>query len=133
MIRYASSTDGVTAPDLQGFFVGWPIAPSATQHLAALNGSHRVVLAFDGDRVVGFVNAIGDGVLTAFVPWLEVLPSHQGRGIGSELVRRLLAALRGVYSVDLVCDDELRPFYESLGLRPLQGMGLRDRATLHGG
>lgn len=130
MIRYSRSLDGVTPADLRDFFVGWPVAPSATRHLAALSGSLHVVLAFDGDRVVGFVNAVGDGTLTAFVPWLEVLPSHQGRGIGTELMRRVLAALRDVYSVDLVCDAELRPFYASLGLQPLQGMGLRNRAAL---
>ena len=53
--------------------------------------------------------------------------SHRGRGIGTELVRRLLAELDGLYSVDLVCDAKLRPFYERFGMQPLLAMALRRR------
>jgi len=30
-------------------------------------------------RVVGFVNMLSDGALTAFIPRLEVLPGYQGK------------------------------------------------------
>lgn len=59
-------------------------------------------------RVVGFVAAISDGVLTAFLSWLEVLPDYQGRGIGTRLLSRMLTELDHLYSVDLICDPELR-------------------------
>lgn len=78
-------------------------------------------------HVVGFVNAISDGHLSAFIPLLEVLPAHRGQGIGAELVRRLLGELDGLYSIDLVCDEELRPFYERFEMQPLLGMALRRR------
>jgi GNAT superfamily N-acetyltransferase len=80
--------------------------------------------------VIGLVTALADGALAAFVPFLEVLPEYQGRGIGSELMRRVLARLDGSYSVDLCCDEELVPFYEALGLVRLAGMGLRNPAVL---
>jgi ribosomal protein S18 acetylase RimI-like enzyme len=44
------------------------------------------------------------------------LPEYQRRGIGSELVRRVLVRLNGLYMVDLTCDAELVPYYERLGL-----------------
>lgn len=135
MITYLDDVSELDAAQLAGFFVGWPVAPTAEQHLAVLRGSYRVVVARDDDRdgrVVGFVNAVSDGVLTAFVPWLEVLPEYQGRGIGAELVGRLLARLEHLYSVDLTCDPELRGYYEQLGLRPLQGMGTRNPQVLGG-
>ena len=66
-------------------------------------------LALDGDAVVGFVTAASDGVLSAFIPLLEVLPAYRDRGIGAELVRRLLGQLDDLYMVDLCCDaDRLR-------------------------
>ncbi|MGW6446288.1 GNAT family N-acetyltransferase [Lentzea sp. NPDC055074] len=130
MISYSADLSGLTENDLAGFFVGWPTPPSPAQHLAVLHGSYRVVIARSDGDVVGFVNMISDGVLTAFIPWLEVLPAHQGQGIGAELVRRVVAEAANLYSVDLTCDDELRPYYERLGMTALTGMGLRNRAAL---
>ena len=130
-IVYAEHPAGVAPQQLAGFFVDWPTPPTTETHLAILRGSDHVVLARDGDRVVGFVSAISDGVLSAYIPLLEVLPDYQGRGIGSELVRRMLARLRGLYMVDLCCDAELEPFYSRLGLRTWdRGMGLRNREVL---
>lgn len=128
MIEYTDSLDGVEPRHLTGFFVGWPSPPSPEQHLQLLRGSAAVVLARDGEAVVGFVTAISDGILSASIPLLEVLPAYQGRGIGSELMRRILAALDGLYMVDLSCDAPLEPFYARLGFQRLdRAMGIRNR------
>jgi len=132
-IRYADSLEGIAPDDLHGFWVGWPTAPSPEVHHRSLAGSEAIVLAVDdaaGGQVVGFVHAIGDGVLTAFIPSLEVLPEYQGRGIGTELVRRLLARLEDRYSVDLVCDEDVVPFYERLGLQRWGAMIVRHRGAI---
>ena len=64
------------------------------------------------------------------VPCLEVLPAWQRQGIGSELVRRvLLHELAPRYMVDLVCDEDVVPFYERLGFMPYRAMIRRDRAA----
>jgi ribosomal protein S18 acetylase RimI-like enzyme len=127
MISYSTDVSGLTEDDLAGFFVGWPAKPSPAQHLAVLRGSYRVVIARSDGAVAGFVNMISDGVLTAFIPWLEVLPSFQGQGIGTELMRRIVAEAEHMYSVDLVCDEALKPYYERLGMVALTGMILRNR------
>lgn len=130
MISYSTDVSSLAEDDLAGFFVGWPTPPSAAQHLAVLRGSYRVVIARSDSEVVGFVNMISDGVLTAFVPWLEVRPSFQGQGIGTELMRRIVAEAQHFYSIDLTCDESLRPYYERLGMAALTGMGLRNRDAL---
>ncbi|MEQ4206282.1 GNAT family N-acetyltransferase [Actinopolymorpha sp. B9G3] len=134
MIRYSTDISDLAEKDLCGFFVGWPSSPTPAQHLAVLRGSYRVVIAREaGSRhVVGFVNMISDGVLTAFIPWLEVLPDYQGKGIGSELLRRVLAAAEHLYSVDLTCDETLRPYYEGLGMQAVTGMAVRRWHVLNG-
>lgn len=52
-----------------------------------------MVLAVEDGQVVGFVNAISDGGLTAYIPLLEVRREWRGRGIASQLVNRLLEQL----------------------------------------
>lgn len=127
VISYSTDISDLSEADLAGFFVDWPAPPSPAQHLAVLRGSYRVVIARSDGQVVGFVNMISDGVLTAFIPWLEVLPSFQGQGIGTELMRRVVAEASHFYSIDLTCDEDLRPYYERLGMFALTGMGLRNR------
>jgi GNAT superfamily N-acetyltransferase len=134
VIEYTTSLDDVTPDQLEGFFVGWPSPPSHGKHLELLEGSAHVVLAKDGARVVGFVTAISDGVLSAYVPLLEVLPEYQGHGIGTELVRRLLDRLANLYMVDVICDEDVVPFYERFGLQRLDAaLGVRNRSVLSGG
>jgi ribosomal protein S18 acetylase RimI-like enzyme len=129
MVTHTSSLEGITPAHLQGFFVGWPHPPAPVDHLRILAGSHAVELALGPEgMVVGFITAISDGVCSAYISLLEVLPPYQGRGIGSELVRRMLARLAHLYMIDLLCDPELQLFYERLGMRPTSGMLLRNYA-----
>lgn len=127
MIRYTYDLTGIDATKLQGFFVGWPNPPSCETHLKILEKSAEIVLAIDESTgsVVGFINAISDGIMAAYIPLLEVLPEYKGRGIGKELVRRMLERLEGLYVVDLMCDEELQPFYERFGMKKANGMMIR--------
>ena len=133
-VTYTDSLDGVTLDDLHGFFVGWPNPPASEAHLRLLRGSYRVWLARDTDtgQVIGFINATSDGVLSAFIPLLEVLPAWQGHGIGSELVRRMLVSLSHLYAIDLICDADVQPFYARLGGRPFSAMLWRNYERQNG-
>jgi GNAT superfamily N-acetyltransferase len=128
MIRYTDRLDAVGPNHLQGFFTGWPDPPSPSTHLRILQGSDHFLLAIDSDTgdVVGFVTAITDGISCAYLPHLEVRPDHRGRGVGTELVRGMLERLDNLYMIDLVCDENLRPFYERLGFQPSQAMIVRN-------
>lgn len=126
MIEYRDSACDITPEQLTGFFVGWPNPPSPETHLRILRGSSHIVLALDNGRVVGFVNAISDNVLSAYIPLLEVLPDYRSQGIGTELVRRMLRQLDGFYMIDLTCDPEIQSFYERLGLIRMTAMMRRN-------
>ncbi len=125
MIRYAESLDDIASDALRGFFVGWRAPRTPEEHLKILERSDHVVIAIDGGRVIGFVTALSDGIQTAFIPLLEVLPEYQNCGIGTELVRRMLETLAAIPCVDLTCDPDLQPFYARLGMHPAVGMILR--------
>ncbi|MDF3043512.1 MAG: acetyltransferase [Thermomicrobiales bacterium] len=127
MIDYTDSLDGIEPRQLGGFFVDWPNPPSPDTHLRLLSGSDHVVLAIDleTDHVIGFVTALSDGVLSGFIPLLEVLPAYQGQGIGQALMTRILDRLGHLPNVDLLCDPDVAPFYERFGMKPVGGMVLR--------
>src|SRR5260221_14795166 len=73
MIMYAETAETLTAQQLSSFFVGWPHPPTPETHLLLLEGSDEVVIAQDDatGQVVGFITAITDGVLSAYIPLLE--------------------------------------------------------------
>jgi ribosomal protein S18 acetylase RimI-like enzyme len=125
---YTSTFNNIAADMLKGFFIGWPNPPSPQTHLKMLEKSDYIVLAVEEERnrVVGFITAISDGVLSAYIPFLEVLPEYQNRGIGGELVKRMQDKLNGFYMIDLLCDESLQPYYEKLGMFKSQGMIYRN-------
>ena len=127
MIDYRDTTAGVTPEMLRGFFSEWRKPQTPEGHLEILTGSDYIGLAVDGDagKVVGFITALTDGVQASFIPLLEVLPDYRGRGIGSTLVRKMLAKLEGLPATDLTCNPELQAFYQKLGMSPSVGMIIR--------
>lgn len=131
-LTYLTQRGCVRPEQVSGFFVGWPAPPSAQQLVDVMDGSYRRVWALERDRVVGYVSAISDGVLNAFIPWLEVHPDYQGRGVGSELMRRILKELDGMYAVDLACDPELLGYYEQRGFVAGHAAHRRDPSVLRG-
>lgn len=129
-MRYSTSLDGISPSMLIGFFVGWPKPPSVQSHYELLRNSYKFVLAIDEhtNKVVGFITAISDGVLSAYIPLLEVLPSHQNQGIGGKLVHLILEELSDIYMIDLICDEHLQDYYERFGLFRAKGMITRNFA-----
>ncbi len=134
VIEYQHSAEDITPAQLNGFFVGWPNPPTPDVHLRLLRNSDAVMLAVDTEtrQVVGFITAITDGVLAAYIPFLEVLPAYQHQGIGQTLVRRMLERLQDLYMIDLLCDTDIQSFYEPLGMYRAVGMCARNFARQSG-
>ncbi|MCJ8011940.1 GNAT family N-acetyltransferase [Paenibacillus sp. KQZ6P-2] len=129
MIRYQEHLQDITeASFAEGFFDGWPNPPSTSTFVQILHNATHIILAIDEstNRVVGFITALSDRVLTAYIPLLEVVPAYQKQGIGKELTRRMLDKLKDMYMVDLLCDPDLQDFYAGLGMRKAQGMLVRN-------
>lgn len=80
-----------TAEELRELFesVGWLSGKYPERLKKALDGCATVITAWEGERLVGLVNAIDDGELTAYAHYLCVAPDCQGKGVGKTLLSLL--------------------------------------------
>lgn len=83
--------------------------------LAALAGSHAVVTAWCGERLVGMGSAVSDGALVVYYPYLVVHPDYQRRGIGRQIMSRLAERYAGFDQQVLLADDCAVGFYAKCG------------------
>lgn len=76
--------------------------------------------AYEGGRLVGYVNVAWDGGGHAFLLDPTVDPAWQRRGIARELIRRVAEAARerGAEWLHVDYEDHLDGFYRSCGFRP---------------
>lgn len=85
-----------------------------------LRNSWYLVTAMHGEELVGAGRLVSDGIQYAVVFDMIVAPRWQGRGIGSEILRRLLARCdqAGIRDVLLFAASGTEPFYRSYGFTP---------------
>ena len=116
---YLEDCSNCSPQQLNGFFQGWPNPPSPQTHLMLLQNSDHCILALEQNsgKVVGFITAITDHTLFAYISLVEVLPEFQNQGIGKALVEKMLEKLKGLYSIDLLCDEDVQPFYRKFNFK----------------
>ena len=95
----------------------WSAAEKPERLHAALLASHSLVTAWDGATLIGLGNTISDGHLVVYYSHLLVLPEYQGRGIGSRLMRMLMAHYQGFHQHILVADGRALDFYRKCGFQ----------------
>ena len=127
MIAYYDDIQHLSPDQLSDFFVGWKQPLTESQHFDLLKGSTHFVVALDDEtgKVIGYITALSDGIQSSCIPLLEVLPAYQNQGIGTALLGEMLRKLDAINNVDLMCDDDLQPFYERFGMLKSSGMVLR--------
>lgn len=113
------------------FFVGWPVKPSYELVMKHFEASHPLFLLNENSDVVGFISALTDCALYAFIALLEVRKSEQGKGYGKFLFAEMLKSLEGMYAIDLVCDVDLDSFYEPFGFTKWNAMIQRNPDAIH--
>lgn len=118
MIEYRS---GVVPERSQVIFLyaanKWSSANEPDRLMAALNGSDHIECAFGGENLVGLANAISDGNLVVYYPHLLVHPDQQGKGIGQELMSRMLTKYADFHQQTILAVADVAGFYEKAGFK----------------
>ncbi len=117
-ITYKSTHD-FSVSDLQELFlsVEWSSGRFPDKLAAAMKNFETVYSAWDGDKLVGLICAMDDGVMTAYVHYLLVQPEYQGMGIGKELVEKVKETYSEYLRIVVVAYDAELGFYEARGFK----------------
>ncbi len=96
--------------------VGWLSANYPERLVRAIRQSATVITAWDDGRLVGLVNALDDGEMTAYIHYLLVHPEYQNQGIGTELLSRVKRIYQTYLYIIIVAENkQLVPFYLRAG------------------
>lgn len=83
----------------------------------ALENSLYVLTAWEGERLVGLIRVVGDGLTIVYIQDILVLNSYQNQGIATELMNRVIAKYKDVRQKVLLTEEvpNVRHFYEKNG------------------
>ncbi|MBR4421019.1 MAG: GNAT family N-acetyltransferase [Erysipelotrichaceae bacterium] len=84
-----------------------------------------VLGAYDSDKLVGILRAVGDGQTIVFVQDIIVLPEYQRKGIGTNLLKTIMEKYDDVYQMELLTDntEKTKAFYRSVGFTSADEIG----------
>lgn len=83
----------------------------------AMKNFETVFSAWDGEKLVGMICAMDDGIMTAYVHYLLVNPEYQDRHIGRELVRMAKEKYSDYLRIVVVAYNAELAFYENCGFK----------------
>ena len=96
----------------------FPMAPMNNPVMMLVQAMQRyetVLSAWDGERLVGLLCAMDDGVMTAYIHYLLVAPEYQHCGIGRRLVEIAKERYADYLKIVLIAYTHGTGFYENCG------------------
>ncbi|MDZ4993154.1 GNAT family N-acetyltransferase [Clostridium perfringens] len=87
----------------------------------AFKNSLKIISAWHGEKLVGLIRVIGDGVTIIYIQDIIVLPEYQGNGIGRGLIKSTLDEYKNVRQKILISDNKETSveLYENLGFKSI--------------
>lgn len=75
------------------------------------------IAVYEKEKLIGYVDCVSNGVTDAYIQDLMVNPAYQGRGIGTDLMKKMIACLKEkhIYMISVIFEESLKPFYEKFG------------------
>ncbi len=116
-------TKGFTEDQLEDLFlsVQWSSGKYPDKLKMAMRNSDSVFSAWANSKLVGLINALSDGCMTVYFHYLLIHPEYQGRGIGKELVLKMLSKHENYARKVLIAYDKEIEFYRRCGFTVGEG------------
>ena len=96
--------------------VGWPGMERYYNDPRMISYYH--IACCDGDKLVGYVDSVSNGLTDAYIQDLTVDPTYQGQGIGTELMNKIIARLKEkhIFMISVIYGyEDIASFYKRFG------------------
>ena len=115
---WKEGVEGIDWAQLHRMFERAPLGSKNEEQLRiAFSNSRYTVFVFDGQELVGAGRALADGADTSYIADVALLPEYQGRGLGRQIVQRLIDLSQGHRKILLFAVPGKEPFYQKFGFR----------------
>ena len=110
-------THDFTFQELEELFlsVEWSSGHFPDKLVVAMRNFSTVFSAWDGDRLVGMVCAMDDGIMNAYVHYLLVNPAYQQQKIGRTLVSMIKEKYKDYLRIAVIAYNDELHFYSDCG------------------
>ena len=117
-IIWTDAIEGIDWHELEALYRAAPLGNKDAARLQTVftNSRYRCFALEDG-RLVGAGRALADGADCSYVCDVAVLPSHQGTGLGKEIVATLVRLSDGHRKIILYAVPGKEGFYRKFGFR----------------
>ena len=110
---------GFNREELEDLFlsVEWSSGHFPDKLVVAMRNFKTVYTAWDGNKLVGLICAMDDGVMTAYIHYLLVRPEYHQMGIGHRLVEMMKEHYASYLRIALIAYNDELDFYQSCGFK----------------
>ena len=95
--------------------VEWSSGHYTDKLVVAMKNFQTVYSAWEGEKLVGMICAMDDGIMNAYVHYLLVNPQYHGNTIGRTLVAMMKEHYKDYLRVAVIAYDNELHFYEQCG------------------
>lgn len=95
--------------------VEWSSGHYPDKLVVAMKNFQTVYSAWEGEKLVGMICAMDDGIMNAYVHYLLVNPQYHGNTIGRTLVAMMKEHYKDYLRVAVIAYDNELHFYEQCG------------------
>ena len=95
--------------------VGW--SRMEREYKNPLLTSYYHIAVYEKELLIGYIDCVSNGVTDAYIQDLMVHPDYQGRGIGTDLMKKMIDYLKNkhIYMISVIFEEKLKSFYERFG------------------
>jgi GNAT superfamily N-acetyltransferase len=101
--------------------VEWSSGHYPEKLVIAMKNFDTVYSAWDGNKLIGLICAMDDGIMNAYVHYLLVDPEYHGMNIGRKLVEYVKDYYKDYMRICVIAYDTALEFYKHCGFEVSEG------------